>query len=257
MKETFLVDTHLHLNDQAFAEDVDAVINRALASGVKRFLVCGDNYASSVLAVALASQYPEVYAAVGLHPSEVKETYDISWLESLAQSPKVLAIGEIGLDFYWDKTYADNQQAALREQMAIAEKLNLPVVIHSREAIEATYTLLAEFPAVKGIMHCYSGSAEMAERFIALGYYLGIGGVVTYKTARRMVEVVEKVPLAALLSETDSPYLPPDGYRGERNEPSYIRLVVAKIAELKGLGFAETAAELNNNAQKILNWEAL
>lgn len=240
-----MIDSHLHLDKENY-HNLDEVIKRANKVGVKVLVTSGYDYKSSCEAIQISEKYPSVYTTVGLHPSEVhKEVYSIEAYLSLARHPKVVGIGEIGLDYYWDKTYKELQKEIFHRQLALATKLNLPIVIHSREAIQDTYDILQLY-SLKGSMHCYSGSFEMAQRFIKLGFLIGIGGVVTFKNAS-LRETVQKLSLGDLLSETDSPYLAPHPYRGKQNFPEYIPIIVNEIATLKNVSPEEVRQTLHNN----------
>ncbi len=244
-----IVDTHIHLNDARYQEILDEVIEEALAAGVSKMIISGYDRKSSVKAVELAHKYDACYAAVGLHPSEVHKGDSLGWLEPLLGEEKVVAVGEIVLDYYWDKTHRDLQIEFFKKQIAIARKANLPVVVHSREAAQDTYNVLKE--KIPGVLHCFPYSPEMAVEFVKLGYYLGIGGVVTFKNARVLKEVVNAIDLRHLLTETDGPYLTPEPHRGKLNKPAYVKYVVEKIAEIKGMNAGVVADILYQNARNL------
>lgn len=248
-----LVDSHTHLDDARFAKDREEIIARFDEDGIAWVLNPGADLTSSERAVKLAGEYDRIYAAVGIHPHEA-EKVDPAMLDAirrLAQKEKVVAIGEIGLDYYYDNSPRERQKEVFRAQMEIARSLSLPVVIHSRDAAEDTYEILRAFPEVVGDLHCYSGSWEMALRFLDLGYYLGFGGTTTFKNARLPKHVVKKLPLERLLIETDAPYLTPEPHRGKRNEPAYVRYVAEKIAELRGMSVEEVIEISHNNARRL------
>lgn len=262
-----LVDSHCHLDFERFDEDRQAVIARAFDAGLERMLVPGIDMPTSRAAVALAEDYPQVYAAVGIQPNS-----GMSWqgstlkeLEELAAHPKVVAIGEIGLDYYWDKTPKDLQADIFNQQLDLAGRLGLPVVIHNREATMDTISVLlrwqdglaaqgsplAERP---GVLHSYSGDIIQAQPVLEAGFYLGISGPVTFKKADILRQVVSQAPLERLLIETDSPYLTPEPYRGKRNEPAYVRFVAQKIAELRNQSPDVVAQQTTENAVRLLSW---
>ncbi len=246
-----MIDTHVHLNDSKLYNKIDELIIDAYNSGIDRMIVIGYDRKSSQDAIDIAQKYPNIYAAVGLHPHGVVDEDDteLEWLKQMLSNPKIIAIGEIGIDLYWTKENKELQINYFNKQLAIAMEYNVPVIIHSREAIEITYECLCEYK-LNGIIHCYSGSLEMAHKFIDLGYYLGIGGVITYSNAK-VREVVKEISLQYLLSETDAPYLTPVPYRGKVNEPRYIKVIVEEIARLKEISVEEVIAAINNNVYKL------
>ena len=253
-----LIDSHTHLDSQRFEKDREAVVERALAAGVAAMINVGVDLASSRRSVALADENANVYASVGVHPHRAR-TVDgtaLAELRALASHPRVVAVGEIGLDFYRDLSPRDQQRRAFRAQLAWAGKLGKPVIIHDREAHDEVLEILADWIAEapeqrRGVLHCFSGDLAMARQAVALGLYLGVDGPITYQNARELPEIVAWVPLERLLIETDCPYLPPDPHRGERNEPAYVRLVAAKVAELKGLPLEEVARVTTENVQRL------
>ena len=195
--------------------------------------------------------YDNIYASIGIHPSDVqKEDNDLSWIYELAKDKKVVAIGEIGLDYYWDKSYNDLQIEWFKKQIEIAKDLDLPIVVHCRDASQDCFNIVKEYGSGKGVIHCYSGSFEMAKEYIKLGYYLGIGGVVTFKNSH-LGETIERIGISYIVSETDAPYLAPVPYRGKTNEPAYIYEIVQKISEVVGLNFEEVEKRLEENTYKL------
>jgi TatD DNase family protein len=240
-----LFDTHLHLDDEAFAHDREAVLHRARAAGVRGFLTIGTSLASSRRAIALADRHPDVYAAVAIHPHEAPAATPeaLAELAGLAGHPRVVAIGETGLDYYRDFAPKDLQAEAFRAHLALARRLRLPVIIHNRDAHWDVLRILAEEPPPGVIMHCFSGSVEIARRCLDCGYYIGMDGPLTYRNARRALEVVAFVPPDRLLLETDAPYLPPEPHRGVRNEPAFLPLIAEAAARARGV-FPGTVAEL-------------
>lgn len=249
-----LVDTHCHLDDPRYDVDRDEVIRRAWASNIAFLVNVASDAASARRAVALAESDPRIYAAVGVHPHEAK-TYNQEVQElirELAKSPRVVAIGEIGLDYYYDNSPREKQRDAFRQQISLAIECGLPIVIHSRDATQDTVNILREFASqqVAGIMHCFSGSYETAKLLIDLGYYISFGGSITFKNAHRIREVVRKVPLDCIVLETDCPYLTPVPYRGKRNEPAYVRYVAEMVAQIKGVDVEVVAEQTTVNAKR-------
>ncbi|MEK3888927.1 TatD family hydrolase [Bacillus sp. FSL K6-3431] len=254
-----LFDTHVHLNDDQFSEDIEEVINRAQASGVEKMVVVGFDRKTIQKALELIEKYEFLYASVGWHPVDAIDMTedDLIWIEGIAAHPKVVALGEMGLDYHWDKSPKSVQQDVFRRQIRLARKLNLPITIHNREATQDIVQILKEEKAyeVGGIMHCFSGSAEVAKECIDLNFYISLGGPVTFKNAKKPKEVAVQVPIDRLLIETDCPYLAPHPYRGKRNEPAFVKFVAEEIAELKGLSLDEVAQATTANAKKVFNIE--
>jgi TatD DNase family protein len=254
-----LFDSHCHLDHSDFF-DRETVITRAAESGVTRLVNPGGDLPSSRAAVALAQQYAGIYAAVGVHPHDAK-SLDAAALEelmALARSPQVVAIGEIGLDYYRDFSPRDVQRCAFQQQLELAADLGLPVIIHDRDAHDDTLAMLSEWRATLGtrsspfgVLHSFSGDVAVAERAIEVGFCIGISGPVTYRKADRTREVARAVPPDRLLIETDAPYLPPQPYRGKRNEPAYVRLVAQAVAEARGLTLAQVAVQTTANAAAL------
>lgn len=250
-----LFDTHVHLNAEQFSDDLNEVIERARMEGVRYMVVVGFDRPTITKAMELIEEYDFIYASIGWHPVDAIDMRDedLEWIEELAKHPKVVAIGEMGLDYYWDKSPKDVQQDVFRKQIQLAKKLKLPIVIHNREATMDIVTILKEENAaeVGGIMHCFSGSVEVAKECVEMNFYISLGGPVTFKNAKKPKEVAQEIPLNKLLIETDCPYLAPHPYRGKRNEPSYVKLVAEQIAELKNLSYEEVSQVTTENA-KIL-----
>ncbi|MDD3383355.1 MAG: TatD family hydrolase [Bacilli bacterium] len=250
-----LFDTHCHLNDPELLDDLDKYVNNALAANVKKMLVVGYDYSSSKKAVEIAEKYNFIYASVGIHPCELlkatKEDYEN--LNTLLLNPKVVALGEVGLDYYWKDVDKKVQQEYFEYFIKLSKKYKKPLVIHSREAIEDTYEILKknEEYLTTGVMHCYSSSLEMAKKFIDLGFYISLGGPVTFKNAKEPKRVVANIPLDKLLVETDSPYLAPHPYRGQKNEPAFVKIIVENIAQLLNKSYEEIADVTYNNAIKF------
>ena len=233
-----LFDTHAHYDDQRFDGDRDALLRSLPGKNVGLIVNPGCDLPSSRMAVDMAQKYDFLYAAVGIHPENcagfVPEQIDA--LRRLAAEPRVVAIGEIGLDYYWaENPPRELQQEVLRRQLQLAEELSLPVIIHDRDAHADTLSIVQEFPRVRGVFHCFAGSAEMARELLKMGWMLSFNGAVTFKNARKAPEVIAAVPMEKLMIETDAPYLTPVPHRGERNDSSYVRFVAEKIAQIKGL----------------------
>lgn len=249
------IDTHVHLNDDTLYNKLEEVLKDAYDNLVDHFIVVGYDVESSKRALELAKKIPNCYCAIGFHPTEIKNYGDseYNWLDEHANDENVVAIGEIGYDFHWDKTTEEEQKEAFVRQIKIAKKHNLPIIIHSRDALEKTYLTLKDEHAEKigGVMHSYSGSYEFASNFIKLNFYLGISGPVTFKNGEKMKNVVKNIDLKYLLSETDSPYLTPSPYRGTENGPKYIPLIVSEIARIKEMPIDEVAHTLMENAKKL------
>jgi TatD DNase family protein len=251
-----LVDTHAHLHDPAFDADREEVLRRARAAGVTGFLTIGTDVATSEAAVALAAAEPDVYAAVGIHPHDAR-TADRSALDriaALAGAPKVVAIGEIGLDYYRDHSPRDAQRLALVSQLQLARRVGKPVLLHCREAHADLLDVCRSegVAAVGGILHCFSGDLEVARRGLELRLLISIAGPVTYPSARRLADVVRALPLDGLVVETDCPYLPPQPWRGQRNEPAYLPVTATRVAELLGAPPGRVARGTTENAARLL-----
>jgi TatD DNase family protein len=252
-----LIDTHTHLDFPQFDDDRERVIERAANAGVRAIVDVGTDLASSQAAVALAEAYSQVYAAVGVHPHDAKTLTEemLEELRALASHPKVVAVGEIGLDFYRDLSPRDKQRRAFQQQLALAREIGKPVIIHDREAHTEVMDILRHWVEGShksvGVLHCFSGDLVMAQEAIELGFYISIAGPVTFKNARRLRELVRQLPLEKLLVETDCPYLAPHPHRGKRNEPAYVKLVAQEVARIKGLSLEEVARITSDNAQAL------
>lgn len=250
-----LIDTHAHINIEQFDEDREQVIERALDAGVTRIVNIGYNRETIPSSLKLAEEHDFIYSTVGWYPQDAinMEEGDLEWLESLCSHPKVVAIGEIGLDYYWDTSPKELQQQIFREQIRLARRMKLPIVIHNREAHGDVVRILKEENAaeVGGIMHCFSGSWEIAKQCLDMNFYISFGGPITFKNAVRPKEVLAKVPLDRLLIETDCPYLTPHPYRGKRNEPAYVRYVAEAAAEIKGIEMEEIARITSENSFQV------
>ena len=260
-----LIDTHTHLDFPRFKNDRERVIERAAKAGVRAMVNVGASLASSQAAVTLAEAYPPVYAAVGVHPHDAKTLTGemLEELRALASHPKVVAIGEIGLDFYRDLSPRDKQRQAFKQQLALAKEVGKPVVIHDRDAHSEVMAILLHWACPErsrrvegghqpaGVLHCFSGGLAMAQEAIELGFYISIAGPVTFRNAQHLRELVRQLPLEKLLIETDCPYLTPHPHRGKRNEPAYVKLVAQEVANTKGLSLEEVARITSDNAQAL------
>lgn len=250
-----LFDTHTHLNADQFEGEEEAVIARAKEIGVSKMLVVGFDTKTIKRAMTLVEAYDFLYAAVGWHPVDAKDMTDedLNWIEELASHPKVVAIGETGLDYYWDKSAKDIQKEVFKKQIQLAKKVKLPLIIHNREATDDVIDLLEQEGAdeVGGVMHCFSGTLEQAKKCIDLNFYISFAGPVTFKNAKALQEVAREVPLERMLIETDCPYLAPHPFRGKRNEPAYVKYVAQQIAQLKNKDIDEIATITYNNAKQL------
>lgn len=249
------IDTHVHLNSKELGMHLDEVISDAFANNVKKMIVVGYDLETSKKAIELAHQFDWCYAAVGFHPTEIKNYSDKEYLEldKMACDDRVIAVGEIGYDFHWDTTTKEEQYNALIRQIDIAKKHNLPVIIHSRDAHQITFDTLKNqhIEEIGGILHSYSGSVEMAKEYIKLNMNFGISGPVTYRNGKNMKDVVENTDIKYLVSETDSPYLTPHPYRGKENGPKYIPLIVEEMAKIKNISINEMADAIEKNVNRI------
>lgn len=248
-------DTHAHYDDTAFDPDRDALLSSLAGDGVELVINPGCDEASSRTAVALSESWPFVYSAVGIHPEELAkaEPTALAAVRELAQHLKCVAIGEIGLDYYWDDTHKTEQRALFDAQLRLACELDKPVIVHDREAHADAFEAVCAVDGVRGVFHCYSGSAEMAKELLKRGWYLGFDGPITYKNARKALEVLEICPLDRILIETDSPYLSPVPMRGRRNSSANLKYICAKIAEIKATP-PETVAEITlQNGKTLFN----
>lgn len=254
-----LVDTHLHLDFEQYDADREQVLERARAADVGYLITIGIDAETCVNAILLAEQYPQIYAAVGWHPNSANEWTAVSpvALREWARHPKAVAIGEIGLDYYWKRVPKKVQQAAFEAQLAIASELKLPVVIHDRDAHEDTIATLRAWvrggsaPNPPGVLHCFSGDLKMARQALDLGFYLGVDGPVTYKKAQDLQELVSALPLDRLVIETDAPFLTPHPHRGKRNEPAYVRYVAEQLARLHNKTLDQVAEQTTQNVRTL------
>lgn len=250
-----IFETHAHYDDEAFDKDRDELIESLKPAGIGHVVNSGAGLESSRASLELAEKYPFFYAAVGVHPSETGELTEenFGWLREACKNPKVVAIGEIGLDYYWDTPERNIQKEWFLRQMELAKEVSLPAIIHSRDAAEDTLKMIqgSNLKSVGGIIHCFSYTKEMAREYINMGFFLGIGGVITFKNAKKLKEVVEYAPIESIVLETDSPYLAPEPNRGQRNSSLNLTYVAQKIAEIKGLDYETVLAVTEQNARKV------
>lgn len=253
-----IIDTHSHLFDEAFMNDVEDCIKRAKSSNVNKIILVGFSKETNDLAIKFSKEYDIFYPTAGLHPSEASKNYmrDLEYLEDFILNNKVFAIGECGLDYHWVSDNKEEQIALFKGQLDLAVKYNLPIIVHMRDATQDTYEVMKPYKGkIRGVMHCYSGSLEMAKEFIKLGLYISLGGPVTFKNAKESKRVATEIPLDKLLVETDCPYLAPTPYRGKRNESSYVVKVVEEIAYLKNMEVLEVAKITTSNACELFRLE--
>ncbi len=249
-----LFDTHAHMDDTSFNEDRTELLESLPGQGISLLMNPGCSYESSLNAIALAKQYDYIYAAVGSHPDVADEVDDVliaKYRELYKQHPKVLAIGEIGLDYHYEDIPRTIQKRAFRMQMALAQELDLPVIVHEREAHEDGLKIVDEFPTVRGVFHCYSGSLEMARELVKRGWYIGFTGVLTFKNARKALEVASGIPRDRIVIETDCPYMAPVPFRGKRNDPGKVLYMARKLGELWGITEEEAARITLENGKRL------
>lgn len=257
-----IFETHAHYEDVKFDSDREELLALLPKQNIEYVINVGSNLETTQKSIELAKQYDFVYAAVGVHPSDIAELNEATFeeLKKTADYEKTVAIGEIGLDYYWDKEslVQEKQREWFKRQMLLAKEKNLPVIIHSRDAAEDTMKVMKEVQAeeIPGVIHCYSYSLEMAREFIKMGYYIGIGGVLTFKNAKKLKEVAAEIPLERILLETDCPYMAPEPHRGERNSSLYIPHVVEKLAEIRNITKEEIIAVTNENARRLFLHES-
>ena len=250
-----LIDTHAHIDMEDFGADFVQMLARAQENGVQKIIIPAVEPSTFERVLKTAEKSPNLYAATGVHPEDAKNFDEnaLNLMEKMIKHPKVVAVGEIGLDYYWDRSYNDVQKAVFEAQIEFAKKHDKPIIVHDREAHGDSLEILKRTNAaeVGVVMHCFSGSPEFALECVKEGFYIALGGVVTFKNAKKMKEVAKIVPLERLLLETDSPYLTPVPFRGKRNEPAYVKYAAEEIANLRGIGFEELARATTENAIKI------
>lgn len=254
-----IFDSHAHYDDEDFDLDRSDLLLELQESGVIGIINCSSSYESVNKTCELIKKYEFIYGAIGIHPENADEFNEErlkEFEEILKSNKKIVAVGEFGLDYHWDENPSkDIQKKVMREQMKLAETFDLPVIIHDRDAHADTLEIIKEFPKVKGVVHCFSGSVEFANELLKLGYYIGVNGVVTFKNAKKVVEVIKSVPLDRILVETDCPYLSPEPNRGKRNRSDYIEYVIDKIAIIKEMDGAEISRKVNDNLYKLMKIE--
>ncbi len=242
------IDTHCHvLND--YYDDIDEIINKCKNNGVNKIIVSGCDIETNKEVLELVNKYDIIYGTIGFHPTELndfKEEY-FEFLEKNIMNEKIVGIGEIGLDYHYEDTDKNKQINVFTRQLEMAEKYNKPIIVHSRDSIQDTYNILSNYK-LKGSIHCFSGSVEMAKLFVKLGYKLGVGGIITYKNAKNIKEVVKNIDLSYILLETDSPYLSPEPYRGTKNDPSNIPIIAGAIADIRNVSKIDVARITTDNA---------
>ena len=248
------IDVHCHL-DSNYYNDIDKVINNAKKNNVNKLIYNGCNKKSNKEIIKLINKYDSVYGAVGYHPTELDDVNekDYELLESLLSNKKIVAIGEIGLDYHYPDTNKEKQKYAFRRQLELAEKHNIPVIVQSRDAIQDTFDIMSEYN-IKGVIHCFSGSVEMAKEFIKKGFLISVGGIITFKNAKNIIEVIKNIDLSYILLETDSPYLTPEPFRKEQNEPMYIPIIASKIADILNVSIEEVSSKTTDNAKRLFDF---
>lgn len=248
-----LFDTHAHMNDPVFDEDREEVLLGLKNKGVDLVMNVGCCLDSSKDCIAMAEKYPFVYASVGTHPDSADEVDEkvIEQYRKMAAHEKVKAIGEIGLDYYYETIPRETQIKAFRMQMELAKELNMPVIVHERNAHDDGMRVVKDFKGVTGVFHCYSGSAEMARQLVDMGWYIGFTGVLTFKNARKAVETAERIPLDRIVLETDCPFMAPEPFRGKRNDPGYLYRMAERLAEIRGITVEEVHAATMENAKRL------
>ena len=248
------IDTHCHVLSEYY-DNINEVVNQCKKNNVNRIIVNGCDINSNKEVLELVSKYDIIYGAIGFHPTELDDFNDeyFEFLENNISNPKIVAIGEIGLDYYYDNTDKNKQKEIFKRQLDIANKYSKPIIVHSRNSIQDTYNILKEYNLF-GSIHCFSGSVEMAREFIKIGYKLGIGGIITYKNAKNIREVVKNIDLSYILLETDSPYLTPSPYRGKNNSPEYIPLIASTIADIKNISINDVSKVTTANAEEIFDF---
>jgi len=254
MKEPWIFDSHAHYNDRRFDDDRKELLSSMPENGVGYIMNVGCCLASSRDCVTLAETYDHIYCAVGSHPEHADEVNDEvldKYRQMVADHPKIKAIGEIGLDYYYEDIPREIQQKAFRMQMQLAKEVDMPVIVHEREAHDDGMRIVKEFPGVTGVFHCYSGSAEMARQLVKMGWYIGFTGVLTFKNARKAVETAASIPLDRIVIETDCPFMAPEPFRGKRNDPGYLYRMAERLAEIRGITAEEAAEITTENAKRL------
>lgn len=249
-----MIDTHAHLTEGKLYNNLEKILNSAKESGVSKIICVGMNKDANEKVIEIINKHQEVYGSVGIHPNEVtKNELDLNLLAEQTKNDKIIAIGEIGIDLYRNKDTINIQKTYFIEQIKLAITLDLPVIIHSRNSADVIYEILKDYPDVKGVMHCYSEHKELVNKFVDLGFYIGVGGIITFKNAHEVRDIIKKVPLNRLLIETDSPYLAPDPYRGKPNEPAFVKHTLLKLAELTNIEPEELIKITRNNTYGLFS----
>ena len=250
-----LIDTHVHLNAEQYVNDLDEVIERARENGIEKIVVIGCDRPTIERTMELIDEHEDIYGVIGWHPVDAIDCTDedLEWIEQLSKHEKIVGIGEMGLYYHWDKSPKDVQKDLFKKQIELAKRVNLPIIIHNREATEDCVAILKEMHAeeIGGIMHAFSGDESVADEIIDMNFYVSLGGPVTFKNAQLPKDIAVHVPIDRLLVETDAPYLTPHPYRGKRNEPAYVKLVAEKIAELRQISYEELARTTSENAKRL------
>ena len=246
-------DSHAHYDDERFDEDRDELIEGLKMQGVSYVVNVAADMKSCHTSLELAHKYDFIYSSVGVHPHDVKDmtNQDMDEMRQLAKDEKVVAIGEIGLDYYYDNSPREEQRIWFRKQLEMAKELDLPVIIHSREASEETFNIIMESGVKEGVIHCFSGSLELAREYVKNGFYIGVGGSLTFKNAKKTVRVVEGIDLSHIVIETDCPFMAPEPYRGKRNDPGYLPRMAEKLAEIRGISVEEATRITTENAKRL------
>lgn len=252
-----MIDSHAHYDDKAFDEDRDLLLSTVFESGIRKVINVGASMRSCRETIKLAEKYEQIYAAIGVHPSDTAELTeeDMNWLKEKSSLEKVVAIGEIGLDYYWDEPDREIQKKWFRRQLALAKEVSLPVIIHSRDAAADTIEIMKEYGSgeIPGVIHCYSYTKESAREFLEMGYSFGIGGVLTFKNAKKLKEAVANIPMDRILIETDCPYLAPEPNRGKRNSSLYIPYIVQVMSQIKGISEEEVIRITSDNTERLFH----
>ncbi len=252
-----MIDSHAHYDDKAFDEDRDLLLSTVFESGIRKVINVGASMRSCRETIKLAEKYEQIYAAIGVHPSDTAELTeeDMNWLKEKSSLEKVVAIGEIGLDYYWDEPDREIQKKWFRRQLALAKEVSLPVIIHSRDAAADTIEIMKEYGSgeIPGVIHCYSYTKESAREFLEMGYSFGIGGVLTFKNAKKLKEAVAYIPMDRILIETDCPYLAPEPNRGKRNSSLYIPYIVQVMSQIKGISEEEVIRITSDNTERLFH----
>ncbi len=247
------IDTHCHVLSEYY-DNIDEVIERAFNNGVTKIIINGCDMKSNLEVLKLTKKYDGVYGAIGFHPEDMDgvSDNDLVWIAEHINDDKIVAVGEIGLDYHYDNIDREKQIDLFKKQLEIARNFNKPVIVHSRDCIGITYNILEE-AGVKGVIHCYSGSVEMAHKFVKMGFLLGVGGIITFKNAKNIISVINDIDLEYILLETDSPYLTPEPYRKLKNEPFYVPVIAKKVAEVKGVTLEEVSCITSANAKRVFD----